>query len=502
MKLKKLAIAFFILIGFFAHAQNVEMSFEEWKKWQNNYGLFISSFVQPYDDGFLVTASKIISENVKKDFLLQVDENMKIIKQLELSPTWEYGRKSSVLGDYHIEGDTLTCLYCIYSGHSKKAGDHYFVQRVVYDLNNMELVSSDQLVDGRFLNDEKKIKNQMRDFNKIKTKWIDDFVLLEFSINLWNFRCFNFIIYDRNFNPLAEKRLIDTFMIKDAVPQDLRREYYYYDYIITGQGEFVFASSRQKLFELSTGTDIALYGLSKEGSKEFFFNKPLGNYNLDNMCILKYEDGKVLLYGLFATPRPGEDYTFDGCCTLECDMNNGEYRIVDWKEFDQAIVGTYKPDVFTEYIIRNTSNVYERSNNYNQYKIEDDKGWCMLWPKELYQFIDKDGKIQEIRNNDEVILDYLDNYTSSRSIYIHKNNGKMYYIGQDKEKLRCIDSHGNCSCMDLPDDYFYFFKSFGKEHKNTDYKVVYIDDDMLIQRYDSDPPTYRFGTHNMKEIFQ
>lgn len=508
MKHHWLVIVFFILIGYHAQAQNVEMSFGDQKEWKSGYT--ITSFLQPYDNGFLVTASQRLSENVIKKYLLHIDEEMRITRQLEVRPSWKYGQSSSLLGDYyHIDGDTLTCLYCIYSGLYKKMGDRFFVQRVVYDLKNMEMVRSEELVGGQFLNNEKKRSNLMRDFDHINAKWTDDYVLLEFSMKNWFPRCFNFIIYDKNFNPIAEKRLIDTFMIKDAVPQDQRREYYYYDYLFSNQGELLYVSTKHKMFELSTGSDIALFSLSKEGYKEYVFDKPLENYNLDNISILKYENSKVWLYGLFAKPQISENYTFDGCCTLEFDMENGEFKILDWKEFDKPLVGTQKPDGFTEHIIRCTSNIYERTNQFERFKIESDAGWCMLWPTEIYQFIDKEGKFQEIRHNNETAIDYLNNYAflcnNKKLLYYHKTDEKIYYIDmieRNNEKLHWIDNKGDFSSIDLPDDYFCFYD---KKQKDPEYRTVYLNDTILIQQHMklfqfNSKEHYRFGTHNLKTI--
>lgn len=447
-----------------------------WRRIPSEYKDQTISMVDKFGDDYVVTLTYFVAkEGLNKKKLAVVDENMHILRLMDYNERiippvkkWEKdGNLSTGPSCMMIKNGNLEHLYADWDN----TRECRVLTRNSYDLTSMNLIKSEELMCATNLEPNGSLKSMNRrrfyDFDDFKVQWSENGEYVGLITYHWYLyqRCFNLVLYDHQFNKLAEAKGLDTFQLPKLKYKEFSQQFqdYYYDFTVSNDGRMTFVRSVSKRFLQSDGSDVAVFELSKDGYKRHDFGKVMGKCQFYSPDLLQVKDGKALVFGIYAPVADQENMKMEGHCTLELDLGTNTVRQVEKTPFEEAFSVSWGMGYMPQ------GNYFEPSGRI----WNTSKGWIKilnLHPSSITEknkyriaFLDENGCIRSIYPLNK----NADSYT--RFVY----NDKLYYAVFLKDYLISIGEDGKEEQHPIPyshhlyKDYDHSLRIFFDDKKGT-----------------------------------
>lgn len=382
----------------------------------------------------------LLSINEYKERKLAVlDENMQVLRERKLD--WKEYLPTTGDLSYQVIGNTLNCIN-IYRDAKGKGNA---LMNTSYDLTSLSRIKDERLMDQvEHEAGAADLANNfgVLNFNKISCKRSENneyVAIVAHYITKWR-RCVNLIVCDSHLNIIAQAPKIDYFRIpKMKIKEyDKNIEDYDFDYDISNDGKLTFISSISRRFLQSSGSDLAVYELSKDGLKQHKYGKVMAMTQIYSPNILQIKDGKLLAFGVYAPVAERKEFQLEGNAIFEFDLETDKAVIAEKKPFDSSIDAAWKKfNIFSsEEIYRLGGQVWNISNGWIKTQVRYKNGTA--YTDAL--FIDSEGHITStypLRKNAD---------QSNMLVY----NDKLYYSLLYKDGIYRIDKNGEEKTFSVP----------------------------------------------------
>ncbi len=478
------------IIGFVSFAQTFQTQ-GEWTKFPKEYKDYSISIVDKWGDNYVA----ILTYEYGGKKLAVVDENLQILRSMDFNDRKNHqlalggdGWRRNGMSVMTIKND---CLEYLYADCDDKTSSRVLT-RHSYDLKTMTHVKNEELLRSNNLDPNNEVKSSFRrkfyDFNEFAIQWSENEKYVGIVTYAWYHyqRCFNLILYDSQFNKMAEIKGLDSFQLPELKSKELVEQYqdYDFDFNVSNDGRMTFVRSVSKRFLLSDGSDVAILELSKEGVKRHDFGKVLGKCHFYSPDLLQVKDGKAEVIGIYAPVAEKKDSQLEGYCTLEFDMNTDDVQQVEKMAFEAPVSVSWSIGFLpiTVGFLRRTI-----TQTKGEWKFENlilDKGAGQSYHARIYIFKDvwQTSKGWILTSNGKVF--FLDTNGRTKATYpLNKNvdsyarfvyNDKLYYAVWLKDYFISIDENGN-----------------EVQHPIPNYRHLYRDDHYLFISHDK-PDTWSF----------
>ena len=375
----------------------------------------------------------------KEQKLAVLDENMQVLRERKLD--WKEYLPTTRGSSYQVIGNTLYCISMYREGVFKDNA----LMCTSYDLISLSRIKEERLMEQiEHEADAKDLANNfgVLNFNKISCKRSENneyVAIVAHYITKWR-RCVNLFVCDRNLNIIAQAPKIDYFRVPKMKSKeyDLNIEDYDFDYNISNDGKLTFISSISRRFLQSSGSDLAVYELSKDGLKQHRYGKVMAMTQIYSPNILQIKDGKLLAFVVYAPVAERKEFQLEGNVVFEFDLETDKAVIADKKPFDSSIDAAWKKfNIFSsEEISRLGGGVWKISNGWIKTQVRYKNGTA--YTDAL--FIDSEGHITStypLRKN------------ADKTIFLAYND-KLYYSVFLKDGIFRIDKNGEEKTFSVP----------------------------------------------------